>query len=95
MKLLGIDLSPRKDKKYMARLREDNGKIHTIHFGAFGSSDFTIHRSETRKNSYISRHKTNENWNDPLTAGFWSRWFLWNKPTKAASLVDIKRRFNL
>jgi len=95
MKLLGIDLSPRKDKKYMATLREDNGKIHKVHFGAHGYPDFTIHRSETRKNSYISRHQTNENWNDPLTSGFWSRWLLWNKPTKSASLVDIKRRFNL
>jgi hypothetical protein len=22
----------------------------------------------------------NENWEDPTTAGFWSRWLLWEKP---------------
>ena len=37
----------------------------------------------------------NENFNDPLTAGFWSRWYLWNLPTKKASLEDLKRRFKL
>jgi hypothetical protein len=27
------------------------------------------------------------------TAGFWSRWLLWNKPTIKESYDDIKRRF--
>ena len=55
-------------------------------------SDYTIHKDPERKERYISRHKSNEDFNDPLTAGFWSRWYLWNLPTKKASLEDLKRR---
>jgi hypothetical protein len=39
----------------------------------------------------------NENWlkSGIDTAGFWSRWLLWNKPTIKESYMDIKKRFNL
>ena len=53
----------------------------------------TQHINEDRKNRYIDRHKKNENWNDPTTAGFLSRWILWNKPTITESIRDTKRRF--
>ena len=35
----------------------------------------------------------NENWNDPTTAGFFSRWITWNKPTLTESLKDTNKRF--
>ena len=41
------------------------------------------------------RHKKNENWKDPTTAGALSRWVLWNKPSFRASVSDYKKRFNL
>ena len=62
------------------------------------SSDFTIHKDEARKQRYINRHKNgNENWNKSGidTAGFWSRWLLWNLPTIKTSYEDIKRKFNI
>ena len=64
-------------------------------FGAAGYSDFTKHKDEDRKQRYISRHKNNENWSKSGidTAGFWSRWLLWNLPTIKDSYNDIKRRF--
>jgi len=58
-------------------------------------SDYTIHKDEARKQRYINRHQKNENWNDINTAGAWSRWLLWNKPSTRASYSDIKSRFNL
>jgi hypothetical protein len=68
-----------------------------MYFGANGYSDFTIHKDEARKQRYINRHKTNANWSKYGidTAGFWSRWLLWNKPTIKESYNDIKRRFNI
>jgi hypothetical protein len=41
--------------------------------------------------------KNNENWSKSGidTAGFWSRWLLWNKPTIKESYTDIKRRFDI
>jgi hypothetical protein len=59
------------------------------------ASDFTIHKDEERKQRYINRHKKNENWNDKDSAGAWSRWLLWNKPTINESYDYIKKKFNI
>jgi hypothetical protein len=39
----------------------------------------------------------NENWTKSglRTAGFLSRWILWNKPTILASIKDVEDRFNI
>lgn len=92
MKLVSIKKSTRKEKKLMA-IFEDPKK--TVHFGASGYSDFTIHKNPERKQRYLARHSANENWNDPTTAGSLSRFLLWNKPTLKASIADFRRRFNL
>lgn len=81
--------SDKSNKKYF--IITSKGK--KIYFGQASASDFTIHKNEARKNLYINRHKKNENWNDKDTAGFWSRWLLWHKPTIEASYQDIKKRF--
>lgn len=68
-----------------------------VYFGASGYSDFTKHKDEARKQRYIDRHKSTENWGQSGidTAGFWSRWLLWNKPTITSSYDDIKKQFRL
>jgi len=67
----------------------------TVHFGATGYQDFTTSKDETRKASYLARHKTSEDWtlSGVDTAGFWSRWILWNKPSLSASIKDINQKF--
>jgi hypothetical protein len=66
-----------------------------VSFGAKGYQDFTTHKDEVRKQRYITRHQANENWGKSgiNTAGFWSRWLLWHKPTIKESYADIKKRF--
>jgi len=64
-----------------------------VKFGRQGYSDFTKHKDEARKQRYLDRHKANENWNKPDTAGALSRWILWNKPTLRESIQDYKQRF--
>ena len=66
-----------------------------IYFGAYGYSDYTIHKDNERKLRYIKRHQERENWGKSgiNTAGFWSRWLLWNLKTIEASYRDIKKRF--
>ena len=92
MKVL-IKKSTKKDKKLMAVFTGQNFK-KTVHFGASGYSDYTIHGDPERKQRYLNRHSKNENWNDPTTAGSLSRYILWNKPTLKASITDYKSRFN-
>lgn len=67
----------------------------TVHFGAAGASDYTLHRDPERKKRYLARHAAREDWTNPRTAGALSRWILWNKPSLAASIADFKHRFRL
>jgi len=45
------------------------------------------------KKKYIARHKANERWDDPYSAGALSRFILWNKPTISASYIFYKNKF--
>ena len=80
--------SDKQNKKYYIITNNDK----KVYFGAAGMSDFTKHKDEARKQGYIKRHQNNENWSKSGidTAGFWSRWLLWNKPTIKESYTDIK-----
>ena len=92
MSTVYISTSNLKGKKYTAYFPDAR---RTVHFGALGYEDYTIHRDAERKERYLARHSARENWNDMYTAGFWSRWLLWNKPGLAESARDISRRFGL
>jgi len=94
LKLVKIMRSPNKDKKYRAVFSR-NGKIKNVDFGAAGMSDFTKHKDPERKQRYINRHKSRENFNDPTSRGALSRWVLWNKPSLSESVKDYKRKFKL
>ena len=94
MKLVDFGPSTRDEKKFMAVV-EDGDKKKTIHFGAKGMSDFTKNGDEERKQRYLDRHKTTEDWSNPLTAGFWSRWILWNKASVGSSLRFVRSKFGL
>jgi hypothetical protein len=85
-----ISPSHRPEKKYDAVLLG-----RTVSFGARGMSDYTLHKDPHRKERYIKRHSKHERWSDPLTAGFWSRWLLWNRGSLRASATDIQRRFGI
>ena len=91
LKLISVKRSPKKDKKLVATFSD--GK--QVHFGFKGMSDYLHHKSKIRKNNYISRHRSRENWDDPKTRGSLSRYILWNKKTLNASIQDYKKRFKL
>tara|TARA_R110000850_G_scaffold258382_1_gene384936 strand:+ start:71 stop:337 length:267 start_codon:yes stop_codon:yes gene_type:complete len=83
--------STRKGKKYMVIY--NNKKIH---FGAEGMSDYTINKDPKRKAAYIARHRKNEDWTDPSTAGFYSKHILWNTPNSVAYNMRLtEKRFNI
>ena len=91
-----IKKSTNKDKKMMAIFYDGEKKIKTTHFGASGYTDFIKSGGdEKKKKAYLDRHRTNENWNDYMSAGSLSRWTLWNKKTLSASIADYKIKFNL
>jgi hypothetical protein len=100
MKLLFIKPSTNEDKKLMAKF-DNNGRTKTIHFGAKGYMDYTKYyakdpaEAKIKRDAYDARHKVNEDWSNPQTAGTLSKYILWNKSTIEASKRDFKKRFNL
>lgn len=83
-------LGPKDPKKYQVVIGS-----RTIKFGAKGYSDYTIHKDRERMVRYLIRHKSRENWSDPMTPGFWSRWLLWSEPSLKNAKSLIKRKFGL
>jgi hypothetical protein len=90
--LITISRANDKKKKYIATIENKN-----VRFGAFGMSDYTIHKDKERKKRYIARHKEKEDWTKAgiKTAGFWSRWLLWNKPSLETSARNIEKKFKV
>lgn len=87
-------VSPIKTKKYRAIWFDKDGEeIRHTDFGAKRYEDYTIHNDRVRKNRYIRRHKANEDWEDPYTAGALSRWVLWEKPDLKDSWNFYKQKF--
>lgn len=99
VKLVKISKSPNKKKKYRA-VFDVNGRRKNVDFGATGYQNYggvgkERHLDEERKRRYIKRHKSRENWKNPISPGALSRYILWNKSTFKASLADYKKRFKL
>ena len=82
--------SSRAAYKYMAS--DGSG---TTHFGARGYQDFTMHRDEKRRRSYLSRHASREDWgrSGVMTAGWLSRYILWEKPTLEEAVVAASKLY--
>ncbi len=92
--LLSVKKSHLPDKKYDATFEHD-GRKKVIPFGAKGMSDFTKHHDEERKQRYINRHKSNEDFNNPMSAGALSRFILWEKPTVTEGIKYFKNKFKV
>jgi len=85
--------SPNLKKKLRASFIKDGYVIKKIDFGSSQYEDYTTHKDVDRKERYIKRHRRNENWKNPFSAGALSYYILWNKPTLKASISDYKKVF--
>jgi hypothetical protein len=81
----------------MISINKGEGRTKTIHFGAKGYSDYTIHKDPERMKRYISRHKSKENWTKSGidTKGFWSRWLLWSENNINKAIKKINQKFGV
>ena len=54
------------------------------------------HGKRTTKTKYHTRlTERAEDWQNPYTAGMWSRWLLWEKPSVEAAKKNITKMFNI
>jgi hypothetical protein len=98
MRLLDVKPSTAKGKKYMAIFCPCEGppkcKGKRVHFGAAGSQTYLDHHDKTKRENYLKRHKVNENWNNPTSAGALSRHLLWGDSTSLMMNINaFKKRF--
>lgn len=101
--LHGIKNSTKDDKRYVAKFcmcdefdkcKGKNTKI--VHFGQKGGQTYIDEGKPAKREAYLARHKVNENWNDPLSAGSLSRFILWGQSTSIAkNISSFRKRFNL
>jgi hypothetical protein len=95
LKLLSIKRSTNQYKKLMAVFLIDDKTKKTVHFGDKAYEDYTITKNDIQKELYLKRHQSQENWDDPTSAGALSRYILWNKPSLKEGIMDFKNKFNL
>jgi len=91
-----IKKSDKAGKKLMAVFTKDNGRTKTTHFGSAGMDDYTKTKDKAQRKRYLDRHRKNENWSNPESAGALSRWILWGPSTsRQENIRSFKKRFNL
>ena len=100
MKLLKIVKSEKKDKKWKAIFKLDNGKEKTTHFGFNNpkdlKNDYTLNKDKERRRRYRIRHEKDLKTNDPTRAGYLSYYLLWGNSTSLKqNIKDYKKRFKL
>ena len=96
MKLLSITASEKPEKKLKAVFESDSGRTKTIHFGAKNMDDYTITKDKEQRARYLARHKANEQWSKPDTAGSLSKHILWGETTsRQQNISSFKKKFNL
>ena len=87
-----IKPSTRKDKRFMAIF--NNGKI--THFGAKNGQTYIDHHDKQKRDAYLARHRVNEDWKDPYSAGALSRFILWGDYSLIdGNIASYKRKFNI
>jgi hypothetical protein len=90
-----IEPSTDKYHKWVGVFTDENGKETRTPFGDKAYEDFTQHRNRIRRSQYLARHRSNEDWLNPQSAGSLSRWILWETPSLQINIRQFKKRFNL
>lgn len=76
--------SDRPGKKMMVYVRNEQGGRMLKHFGDANMQDYTQHKDEKRRKSYLARAKGirdkngNLTWKDKNSANYWAVRVLWN-----------------
>jgi hypothetical protein len=82
------------NKKYKVIIYKDGSKVKTLNFGDNRYKDFIEYNkidkdlANQRKRLYLIRHQ-NEDFNNFLTASYWSKNILWSFPTLKQAIANI------
>jgi hypothetical protein len=105
-KLLRVVPSATREKKYDAVFRLAEGgaadaREKVVSFGGRRENgvpydDYLNSGNRMKREAYIARHRVNEDWTDPMSAGTLSRYLLWGDSRKMSeNLRAYRRRFGV
>ena len=77
-------------KKYDAFI--NNKKVS---FGSSPYEDYTIHKDDKRRDSYIKRHGATQSWTDIEKPQTWARYLLWEKKSIPEAIKFMENKFNI
>jgi hypothetical protein len=89
--MMQVVIQPSKSKAKKMDAIIDGKK--TVHFGQKGASDFTLHKNPEQRKLYINRHKKNERWDDPTTAGFYAKHCCGTNQPLKNQLMNLNKRY--
>ncbi len=97
VKLIRVVPSANREKKYDAVF--DDGKV--VSFGGRRENgvpydDYLNSGNRMKREAYIARHRVNEDWTDPTSAGTLSRYLLWgDSRSLSRNLAAYRKRFSV
>ena len=66
-----------------------------VSFGSSDSQDYTTHKDDKRRDSYIKRHGATQSWTEKEKPQTWARYLLWEKrsiPEAIKLNINIKNK---
>lgn len=93
-RLVIIENTKNNNKRLVALYTDHESNVHKkIYFGLKNSNGtYYDIKDDIKKENYIKRHRANENWNDPYTAGWLSRYVLWSEYSKVKLIKLLKTK---
>lgn len=83
-------------KEFVAVFERSDGRSKTTRFGTASNYVSNPDKTKEDRKNYIARHRVNENFNDPSSAGALSRWLLWGESRSLEKNIRaFKNKFNL
>ena len=96
---MSVEPSERAGKKWRANFyNREEDKRKTVHFGAAGYEDYTIHEDPVRAERYRTRHAKDlltDAAKTGMTPGALSYYVLWTSPSLAQGIRNYKNRYHL
>ena len=96
---VAVSRTPGKAKAFVAVFTLPDGRTKTVRFGTESNFVLNPDKTEQDRQAYIARHaapKSQENHNDPTTAGALSRHILWGHSRSwRKNLTAFRQRFKL
>ena len=90
MKEVVLKKSTNPQKKYDAFI--NNKKVS---FGSSPYEDYTTHKDDKRRDSYIKRHGATQSWTDIEKPQTWARYLLWEKKSIPEAIKFMENKFNI